>query len=111
MPDFIYRANIDHFLGLLNVPGLAPDKRATIVKLLVTEEDRLSHYQEQLEFAESRAAKGRERLNDLRQKLETIDPSAAHRATTEKLVQTVEATQQLLDGFCHHLRSRLHSRL
>jgi hypothetical protein len=66
MRDFIHRANIDHYIELLNNPDLATDKRATITKLLVAEEDKISHRQEQLEFAESRAAKGRERLSQPR---------------------------------------------
>ena len=45
MRDFIHRANIDHYLELLNDPGLTAEKGATIVKLLVAEEDKLSHNQ------------------------------------------------------------------
>jgi cbb3-type cytochrome oxidase maturation protein len=45
---------------------LAPDKHATIVKLLTEEEDKLSHYQEELEFAESRVDNGRGMLRQLR---------------------------------------------
>jgi hypothetical protein len=112
MDRFIARANIDHYLGLLNDEGLASEKRATVVKLLIAEEDKLSHDQEQLGFAESRAANGRDRLNGLRQKLDGVDPSAAHRPTAERLVANVEATQKLLDDFCQQLRTKvMNSRL
>ena len=66
MPDLVHRANINHCLELLNDPNLASEKRAAIVKVLIAEEDHLSHDHEQLEFAESRAARGRELLNQLR---------------------------------------------
>jgi hypothetical protein len=112
MPDYIFRANIDHYLELLYDDNLATGKRAVIVKLLVEEEDKLAHYQEQLEFAESRAANGRARLNGVRQKLDGIDPAAAHRLAAERLVANFEATQKLLDEFCLHLRARvMNSRL
>jgi hypothetical protein len=63
MPDFIYHANIDHYLELLYDIDLATPKRAMVVKLLIEEEDKLARYQEQLEFAETRLAKSRDRVN------------------------------------------------
>jgi hypothetical protein len=63
MYTYIARANIDHFVGLLNDDGLAPERRTVITRLLIDEEDKLSHNLEQLEFAETRAADGRNRLN------------------------------------------------
>ncbi len=65
MPDFIFRANIDHYLELLNDHELATDKRASVVKLLIEEEDKLGHHHEQLEFAEVRLAKYRNHVNRL----------------------------------------------
>src|SRR5262249_39399423 len=66
MDGFIARANIDHFLDLLKDGDLAPERRATIVRLLIEEEDKLGHDLEQLDFAESRAENGRRRLQQLR---------------------------------------------
>ena len=106
MPDFIYRANIDHYLELLDDSNVATERHAMVVKLLIEEEDKLGYYQEQLEFAESRAANGRDRLNRQRQKLDAIDQFAPHRAVAERLLANFEATQKLLDDFCHRLRTK-----
>lgn len=63
---YIARANIDHYLDMLKKPDLPVRNRVTIVKLLIAEEDKLGHDLEQIDFAESRAAMGRNRLNRLR---------------------------------------------
>ena len=108
MDRFVARANIDHYLSLLNDPVLPPEKRATVTKLLIEEEDGLAHDIEQLEFAETRAANGRDQLNRIRCKLDISTPE--HRAQAERLVASFEATQKLLDGLCHHLRNRVNNR-
>jgi hypothetical protein len=102
MEKFIARENIDHYLHLLNGTGLGPEKRTTVTKLLIEGEDKIGQDLEQLEFAEKRAADGRDRLNHLRSKCELAHPE--HRAQAERLVANVEAIQKLLEGFCHHLR-------
>ena len=107
MDRFVARANIDHYLGLLNDPVLPPEKRATVTRLLIQEEDGLAHDIEQLEFAETRAASGRDLLNHVRGKLDLTAPE--HRAQAERLVANFEATQKLLDGFCHHLRNMVNN--
>jgi len=43
MDRYIGRANIDHYLSLLNGSDLMPQSRSTITKLLIAEEDKLSH--------------------------------------------------------------------
>ena len=108
MYRYIARENIDHYLGLLDNADLASEKRGLIIKLLIEEEDKLSHDLEQLEFAESRAANGRGRLARLKQNLDSVAES--ERAMAERLVANFEALQQLLDGFCHHLRQKVNSR-
>ena len=105
MRDFLHRANIDHYLELLNDPDLIALKRATIVKLLVAEEDKLSHDQEQLEFAESRARQGQDRLKALRHGLEI--GQLTNRKRAERLIANIEAIQQLLEGFCSQFRDRV----
>ena len=110
MDEFIARANGDHFLDLLNQGDLAPEKRATIVKLLVAEEDKLGHHQEQLEFAETRAARGRQRLAQLRNARDGSKP--IDRACADGLIATFEITQRLLEEFCDKLLAKvMHSRL
>jgi hypothetical protein len=105
---YIARENIDHYLGLLDDADLASAKRDVIIKLLIEEEDKLSHNLEQLEFAESRAANGRARLSNLKRIRDGIaDPE---RAAAERLIANFEVRQQLLDGFCHHLRGKVNSR-
>jgi hypothetical protein len=63
---YVARANIDHYLGILNNNDISSETKAMVTKLLITEEDKLGHDLEQLEFAENRAAKGRDRVNRLR---------------------------------------------
>ncbi len=53
MHRYIARANIDHYLHVLNSTDLTAQNRETVTKLLLGEEDRLSHDLEQLQFAEA----------------------------------------------------------
>ena len=108
MYRYVARANIDHYLDLLYEPELAPERRAVIIKLLIEEEDKLGHDLEQLEFAETRAANGRERLRHLRKQLDAAGP--ADRAQLERVVTNCEAIQHLLDSFSHRLRTKVDSR-
>jgi hypothetical protein len=105
MPDFVCRANIDHYLELLNDPDLSTGKRATVVKLLIGEADKLSYYQDQLNFAESRAASGREWLAQLRCLCDAEDP--IDRAQTDRVIAAFETKQRLMDDFCHKLRTKV----
>ena len=107
MPNFIFRANIDHCLSLLDDPHLPDAKRAAIIKLLIEEQDKLAHYQEQLDFAESRAANGRDRIERQRRSLDGIDPSDANRQEAERLLASFEEIQKLLEDFCHRLRAKV----
>ena len=108
MYRYIARENIDHYLGLLDDADLSPERRDLVVKLLIEEEDKLSHDLEQLEFAESRAANGRDRLNRLKRNLDSF--AEPERPMAERLIANFETLQQLLDGFCHHLRHKVNSR-
>ena len=109
MDGFIARANIDHYLALLKEGHMASEYRTMTVKLLIAEEDRMGHAWEQLEFAETRAAKGRRLLSELRQMLN--DGRLSNQALWGELVANAEATQNLLDQFCHYLRDKANSRL
>ncbi len=104
MRNTIYRANIDHCLELVNDPALASDKRADMIKLLIKEEDKLAHDQEQLQFAESRAARGRELLNQIRylREGEHVDGARA-----DQLIAAFETTQGLLERFCDQLLAKV----
>ncbi len=108
MYRFIARENIDHYLSILHADVvLSPEKRDSVVKLLIAEEDKLSRDLEQLEFAETRAANGRQRLQQVRRLRDKLDP--AMRDNADRLVANIEATQQLLEDFCHQLRTRVKS--
>ena len=109
MYRYIARENIDHFIELLNGDSLAPDRRAVITRLLMDEEDKLGHDLEQLDFAETRAAKGRELLNHAQAQLAKCHPH--QRPQMERLVQNFAALQMLLDGFCNQLERKANSRL
>ena len=105
MDGFIARANIDHYLDLLHHGDLAPERHAAVIKLLIAEEDKLSHFQDQLKFAESRAARGREWLSQLRYLRDAEDP--IDRAQTDRVIAAFENNQRLLDDFCHRLRTKM----
>ncbi len=108
--DVVARTNIDLFIGLLNDVDLAPGRRAVITKLLIEEEDKLGCDLELLQFAETRAANGRERLNRLREKLDSREIAEPARALAERQVANFEAIQGILDSFCHQLRQKVNSR-
>ena len=111
MQRFIARENIDHYLHILNSDALlSPEKRETIVKLLIVEEDKLSHDLEQLEFAEDRTAKSRDRVNHVRKLRDASAEGSTHRAQTNRLLANTEAIHQLMERFCHHMREKVNSR-
>jgi hypothetical protein len=109
MDNFIARANIDHYLDLLHHGDLPPEKHTTIVKLLIAEEDKMSHDLEHLQFAEQRAARGRDLLSQLRYVRDGED--LVDRASAERLITTFETTQSLMDNYCQRLRTRVNSQL
>ncbi len=110
MDSFIARENIDHFLGLLEDADLAPGRRVVVSRLLIEEEDKLGHDLEQLGFAETRAANGRERLHGLRQMLGSGQISEPALELAQRQIANFEAIQRVLDSFCHQLRERVNSR-
>lgn len=104
MRNSIHRANIDRCLELVNDSNLASDRRGAMIRLLIEEEDKLAYDQEQLQFAESRAAKGRELINQIRylRDGEHVDGERA-----DQLIATFEMTQRLLEGFCDQLLAKV----
>lgn len=110
MHQYVGRANIDHYLGLLNGGDLSPHNRGTITRLLIAEEDKLSHDLEHLEYAERRAASGRERLNYVRNLRATFAFGTPEREQAERLLVNIENLQTMLDDFCHRLRDKINAR-
>jgi hypothetical protein len=107
MDNFVSRANIDHYLDLLRRGDLPPEKHEAIVKLLIAEEDKMGQDLEHLEFAEKRAARGRDLLSQLRYVRDGED--LVDRASAERLITNFETTQSLMDDYCQQLRTRVQS--
>lgn len=110
MDRYVARANIDHYLGLLNGAYLSSQNSGTITRLLLAEEDKLGHDLEHLEFAEARAAKSRERVNHFRNLRDAFAEGSSDRAQAESMLAKFEAIHDLLEQFCRHLRCRANSR-
>ncbi|MGC0326238.1 hypothetical protein ABIG06_006867 [Bradyrhizobium sp. USDA 326] len=110
MHRYVARANVDHYIQLLNGSDLAPHDRSTVTKMLITEEDKLSHDLEHLEFAEHRAANGRARVNHVRSLREGFSFGTSEREQADRLLVNIENLQTLLEDFCHRLRERINSR-
>lgn len=109
MDQYVARANIDHYLSLLNVADLSPQNSGTITKLLLAEEDKLSHDLEQLEFAETRAAKCRERVDHFRRLRDAFAEGSNDRARADNMLAKFEAIHELMEQFCQHMRGRVNS--
>lgn len=104
MDCFIARANVDHYISLLNGSSLSEHDRDTTNKLLSTELDKLDHDLEHLEFAESRAKCGRDRVITLRRISNSLNFGTAEREQAERSLISCENLQTLLDDFCRRLR-------
>jgi len=105
----VIRANIDHYLSILTSQGLTERNRDTIIKLMIAEEDKLSHDLEQLEFAENRVAKSRDRVNYLRRLRDAFVDGSTERAQADRTLGNFEAIHQLVEQFCRQIRERVNS--
>ncbi|SFH81206.1 hypothetical protein [Bradyrhizobium sp. Gha] len=110
MHRFVAKANVDHYIGLLNRSDLAPDHRMHVTKLLIEEEDKLSHDLEHLEFAERKAANGRDHVHHVRTARDGFAFGSADRELAERLLVNCENLQTVLEDFCHRLRAKINSR-
>lgn len=106
MHRYVARSNVDHYLHLLD-GDLASSDRRTITRLLVMEEDKLVADLQQLEFAETRAAKGRERVSKIRNLRDGLASGTPERAQADRLLINFENTQKLLEDFCHRMREMI----
>ncbi|MBI5260709.1 MAG: hypothetical protein HY852_02685 [Bradyrhizobium sp.] len=108
MQHYIAHANIDHYLDLLRERSLPAEGRATVFKMLIAEEDKLGHDLEQLEFAESRAKKGRFSLDRIR-RIHDDAQDPLDRLRSERLLAAAEEAQLLLEHFCRLVRRSVNS--
>ena len=100
MNNFIARANIEHYLDLLNKSDAAAQDLSVVTKLLIQEEDKLSRDLEQLEFAESKVAACRDRVDGQRRLRNKFLDGSPERVQAERLLTNSIATLQLIGGFC-----------
>jgi hypothetical protein len=109
MHRFVARANVDHFISLLHGRDLSPNDRREITKLLIAELDKLAHDLEHLEFAEKKAADGRDRVKHIRQVRDGHPFGTMERGQAERLLISCENLQTVLEDFCHRLRAKIRS--
>ncbi|OAE99943.1 hypothetical protein AYJ54_32180 [Bradyrhizobium centrolobii] len=110
MHRYIARANVDHYIALLNDADLRADSRSTITKMLISEEDKLGHDLEQLEFAENRAAAGRNRVDHVRNLRDSFALGTLERQQADEVLVNVENLQAILEDSCQRLRRQINSR-
>lgn len=110
MEPFIARANIDHFLDLLRDDDLPAERISAINQLLIAEENKLSRDLEQLDFAESRAALYRSRLDGLLRWRDGFADGSSERSRADGVVAKFEVTLEIVDRFCLQLRRQVNRR-
>lgn len=109
MDSYIARANIDRYANLLTSQELSDRNRATIMKLMVAEEDKLGRHLEHLQFAEERTAKARDRMNYLSRLRDAFADGSAERLQAEKVLANFQAIHQSMEQFCVQMRTRVNS--
>jgi len=107
MDNYIARANIDHYLELLRNDDTPPERRSVIAKLLIEEENKLSQSLEQLEFAETRLAAWRDRVNQLRRRRDSFAEGSAGHTRADGLLQSSESILTQVENFCRHMRKKV----
>lgn len=109
MNRYVTRANIDHYLGLLYGHDLSPHNRSLITMLLMAEGEKLSFDLVDLEFAELRAASGRERLTRSKTVRDAGVFGVPEREQADRTLVNVENTQTELEDICLRLRTGIAS--
>ncbi|MBU6464780.1 MAG: hypothetical protein KGR71_19780 [Proteobacteria bacterium] len=107
MDNFVARANIDHFLDLLQNGDIPAERKSAINKLLIEEENKLSRDSEQLEFAESRAAKYRVHFDRLCDWRDGFANGSADHIRAGMVLKTFEITLLTMESFCAQMRERV----
>lgn len=107
MDSFVARANIDHYLDLLNNSDVPARNRSAITQLLIEEVNKLGGDREQLEFAERKAAACRVRADRQRRLLDSFRHDTTEWKLAERLVVDFESLAQLVEGFCQSMRRRV----
>lgn len=103
MDKFVARANIDHYLGILNGADLSVSDRATVIVLLNAEMDLLSQHTDQLSFAEEKLAKIRVQVDHQKNARDGFADGSQEREMANGRVKEMEAVCALLDQFRRRL--------
>jgi hypothetical protein len=109
MDNYIARANIDHYLELLGDDDIPPQKLSMVTKLLIEEENKLSHDLEQLQFAESRAVACRKHLSRLQCLRNKAGDKAIDHQHADRLLQNFEAALAEVERFRDFMRRKVYS--
>ncbi|MBR0733271.1 hypothetical protein G6321_00023835 [Bradyrhizobium barranii subsp. barranii] len=110
MHRFIARANVDHYLGILNGTNLTPQHRSTTMALLIAELDKLSEDAEHLGFAESKLACSRDQVTRAASIRDSVAAGTSEREHAERHLVHLENIHTVIDNFCHRLRNKIASR-
>jgi len=110
MHGYVARANVDHYVGILNESSLTAQHRSTTTGLLVAELDKLSEGTEHLEFAESKVADSRRQVARAASARDSTSLGTTERHLAEKNLVQLENLHTVLDDFCHRLRNKIGSR-
>jgi hypothetical protein len=108
MNNFIARANIDHYLEMLGRDDIQSANRTVLCKLLIEEEDKLSHDLEQLQFAESRAAACQDRVERLKRLRDCFADGSTDRVQADATLHNFEAFLVQVESFCSRMRAKVH---
>ena len=106
--NFITEQNVDHYLSMLHKSEMTLDQRKTLQKLLTEEMDLLPRNGEQFELADRRVHEGKQWIRKLKQTIAEWNSDERQRNSDLSLAQTMETTQQLLEGFHSKLRDELY---
>lgn len=104
MDNFVARANIDHFLDLLQHDDISAERISAINKLLIEELNKLSRDNKQLEFLESRAARYRLHFDHL---CDWFPNGSADHIRAEMVLKTFEVTLLEMESFCIEIRKQV----
>ncbi len=110
MHRYVARANVDHYLGILNGSNLTMQQRSTTMTLLIAELDKLSEDVEHLEFAESKVAGSRQQVARAAAIRNSFAAGTSEREHAERYLVHLKNVHTVLDDFCHRLRHRIGSR-
>ena len=110
MHRYISRANVDHFITVLNGSDLTAQHRSTTMSLLIFELDKLGADVEHLEFAENKVADGRAEVQRMRRLRDSFPAQTSEREQAERQLVHAENLHTLLEDFCHRLRARTGAR-